>query len=256
MKTHLLSLALAGIVLAATNSYAQDAENSNPYAIFGCTPYVAGEKDYETDADKVFVIENFTANSPVARIEHSPRSGHVQLLDKHGKLLKEKLLKVGENGWLTQDRFAEKYYSISPYAFCAGNPIRYIDIKGDSINVAAIISYDTNNGTNYLQTIMNDLSSQTGLTYSVSSTGMLVCQTDSEGNAVVATDANGNQLGSATARNLMTGAIGATETAFGSIHTGYNGSGGGGGSLALNPNQIGDFITGAMHLTAEHKDLE
>lgn len=136
MKTHLLLLALAGAVLAATNSYAQDAENSNPYAIFGCTPYVAGDKDAEASAEKVFVIENFTANSPVARIEHAPRSGHVRLLDKHGKLLKEKWLKAGENGWPTQDRFAEKYYSISPYAYCAGNPIRYIDMNGDSINVA------------------------------------------------------------------------------------------------------------------------
>lgn len=38
--------------------------------------------------------------------------------------------------WPTQDRFAEKYYSTSPYAFCAGNPIRYVDINGDSIYVA------------------------------------------------------------------------------------------------------------------------
>lgn len=133
MKTHLLLLALAGAVLAATNSYAQDAENLNPYAIFGCTPYVAGDKDAGADAEKVFVIENFTANSPVARIEHAPRSGHVRLLDKHGKLLKEKWLKAGENGWPTQDRFAEKYYSISPYAYCAGNPINSIDLNGDSI---------------------------------------------------------------------------------------------------------------------------
>lgn len=32
--------------------------------------------------------------------------------------------------WLTQDPMAEKYYGISPYAFCAGNPMRYVDMDG------------------------------------------------------------------------------------------------------------------------------
>ena len=107
---------------------AQNAENPNPYAIFGRTPYVAGEKDTGAEVEQVFVIENFAKGSKVARIEHEPQTVRARLLDKHGKLLKEKLLKAGENGWLTQDRFAEKYYSISPYAFCAGNPIQYISI--------------------------------------------------------------------------------------------------------------------------------
>ena len=30
----------------------------------------------------------------------------------------------------TVDPLAEKYYSISPYAYCAGNPIKYIDVNG------------------------------------------------------------------------------------------------------------------------------
>jgi RHS repeat-associated protein len=30
----------------------------------------------------------------------------------------------------TQDPLAEKYYSINPYAYCAGNPIKYIDPDG------------------------------------------------------------------------------------------------------------------------------
>jgi RHS repeat-associated protein len=33
----------------------------------------------------------------------------------------------------TQDPLAEKYYSISPYAYCAGNPINAIDEKGKAI---------------------------------------------------------------------------------------------------------------------------
>ena len=33
------------------------------------------------------------------------------------------------------DPLAEKYYSISPYAYVANNPMRYLDLRGDSISV-------------------------------------------------------------------------------------------------------------------------
>jgi RHS repeat-associated protein len=33
----------------------------------------------------------------------------------------------------TMDPLSEKYYHISPYAYCANNPIKFIDIGGDSI---------------------------------------------------------------------------------------------------------------------------
>jgi RHS repeat-associated protein len=38
--------------------------------------------------------------------------------------------------WTTADPLAEKYYGISPYAYCAGNPMRYIDPDGCSTRVA------------------------------------------------------------------------------------------------------------------------
>ena len=37
--------------------------------------------------------------------------------------------------FLTQDRFAEKYYSMSPYQYGANSPLRNIDVNGDSIVV-------------------------------------------------------------------------------------------------------------------------
>jgi len=45
--------------------------------------------------------------------------------------------------WPTIDRYAEKYPSVSPYSYAAGNPIRYIDINGDSLWIA-------HKGNNYL----------------------------------------------------------------------------------------------------------
>ena len=38
------------------------------------------------------------------------------------------------------DRFAEKYLSISPYNYTANNPIRFVDIAGDSINLGNLYS--------------------------------------------------------------------------------------------------------------------
>ena len=37
--------------------------------------------------------------------------------------------------WTSIDPLAEKYYNVSPYAYCANNPMRFIDEHGDSIAV-------------------------------------------------------------------------------------------------------------------------
>ena len=36
--------------------------------------------------------------------------------------------------WLTPDPLSEKYYGISPYAYCAGNPVNYIDPDGKAFD--------------------------------------------------------------------------------------------------------------------------
>ncbi len=42
--------------------------------------------------------------------------------------------------WSSMDPLCEKYYDVSPYAYCAGNPVNRIDPNGDSIYI------ETNNG--------------------------------------------------------------------------------------------------------------
>lgn len=41
--------------------------------------------------------------------------------------------------WHVMDPLCEKYYNVSPYMYCAGNPVNYLDLGGDSI----LNSYDS-----------------------------------------------------------------------------------------------------------------
>lgn len=53
--------------------------------------------------------------------------------------------------FLTIDPLAEKYYSITPYTYCAGNPVRYIDPDGRQVHPA---------GEGELKMILNTLRKQ------------------------------------------------------------------------------------------------
>ncbi len=44
-------------------------------------------------------------------------------------------LDAAVGSWPTMDPLAEKYYSISPYAYCGGNPVNMIDVNGCDYNV-------------------------------------------------------------------------------------------------------------------------
>ena len=55
--------------------------------------------------------------------------------------------------WFNIDPMAEKYSSLTPYSYCAGKPISYIDFRGDSIivnNIGNIIQRIGNNTAVYL----------------------------------------------------------------------------------------------------------
>ena len=42
--------------------------------------------------------------------------------------------------WMTPDPLSEKYYGISPYAFCANNPVNFVDLDGRKLYFASGVS--------------------------------------------------------------------------------------------------------------------
>lgn len=153
------------------------------------------------------------------------------------------------NRFTTMDRFAEKYPWQSPYVHAGNNPVNFVDVGGDSVNIWYLQQWDRQNGTNIVSTLLNDLSEQTGLSYSVSSTGMLTYAKDSEGNPIIATktDAKGNtvQVGSQTARNIMMNAADHTDIIMlsGGERTGVIP---GTNNMAFNVKQLEEHINGAV----------
>jgi len=66
--------------------------------------------------------------------------------------------------WMTMDPLAEKYYHISPYAYCAGDPINLVDPDGLSIRAL---------GTNSIDIFLNMLSDEELRYISFDSNGVL-----------------------------------------------------------------------------------
>ena len=69
--------------------------------------------------------------------------------------------------FLTIDRYAEKYYMLTPYQYAANNPIKYIDVNGDSLNIAEQYREQMNQ-------ILKNIFNENVANFSYSSTGMLI----------------------------------------------------------------------------------
>ncbi|MDO6812238.1 DUF6443 domain-containing protein [Tenacibaculum soleae] len=149
------------------------------------------------------------------------------------------------------DRFAEKYKNNSPYNFTLNNPINYPEIAGDSINLKLIIRHDRNEGTNYAQQIVDDLTKVTGLMLNLDQkSGMLTYAKNEDGEAIdnghVSEDGEFT-AGSETAKKDLISAIDNKKKGYGRIQT-RSKAGRGGSLINIGPKQVEDFINGTKNM--------
>jgi RHS repeat-associated protein len=144
----------------------------------------------------------------------------------------------------TIDRFAEKYSSMSPFGYAANNPIKFIDVNGDSIDLSLALTIDKNLGTNTISKLISQLNSITGLNISVGNNGHLVYETDDSGNPVVQ-QTDGKNNGSQTARNDLVSIINDAQTVKVLIRPGGRTvTENGGTNIGIDPKQIQSFVDG------------
>ena len=69
--------------------------------------------------------------------------------------------------WMSVDPLAEKYYPVGPYIYCAGNPVRSIDINGESItdyyNLRGKLKKSVNDGKTDKYFVLKTVSNETML---------------------------------------------------------------------------------------------
>jgi RHS repeat-associated protein len=136
-----------------------------------------------TASETEVVQENsyYPFGAPIADLSWSPKSTnrygyngkeHIKEFDLDWIDLGRRIYNPLIGQFSTSDRFAEKYYSLSNYSFAAGNPIKIIDMNGDSTVLAGwnsrINSFnnDFHNGVadrvNNPALLLNDLNNMAG----------------------------------------------------------------------------------------------
>ena len=138
--------------------------------------------------------------------------------------------------WLSPDPLLDKYICNSPYVFCNGNPIAFIDMRGDSVSFSSLVKFDNKFNSNIVGKILTDLQAITGLSLKLNN-GMLEYAKDENGNPIISKEGC-----SETARNHLLSIISNTQT----IQVGLGSkSQGGGDIIRLSIKQINSFIQGA-----------
>ncbi len=155
-----------GVYDANSGMRKTDQINKSPYAIFGDSSKTLMTENERT-SNHTLEIKNTNKGERTFKLELNAQTGKIRLFDKTGNVISELLLEPEQlTRFVSVDRFAEKYYDLTPYHYGANNPILYIDINGDSISVAQ----------QYREQFMNDMQNVFGDNtnlFSFSESGML-----------------------------------------------------------------------------------
>lgn len=116
--------------ILAISSFAANAQNDNPYAIFGHKTNVI----YETKVKDFLIIPNNDPSSKTKAIAFNVDEGYILFLGTNDSILSRTKIQPDQLlRWLSVDPLAKDYPGISPYAFLANNPINAIDPDGRKI---------------------------------------------------------------------------------------------------------------------------
>lgn len=144
MKKTLLILSVLSI------SIVLHSQNGNPFKKFGYDVLVAtsSKGEFEEFHDQADVVE-------IGSVLYNTRSNEIiKVLEKD-----ETAIDISSaTAAMSIDPMCEKYYWISPYVYCANNPIKWIDLKGDSLTYhgdrdAAVNMHNTHLGGYYTTSV-------------------------------------------------------------------------------------------------------
>lgn len=104
-------------------------------SVFAQTPYdnfapEQGVKSMIELPQTQFRVANANTDGEVRYAEFDKNTLSLTLLDDSANVIKTLVLSPNEKKFLTIDPLCEKYYSISPYAYCMNNPVNAIDPDG------------------------------------------------------------------------------------------------------------------------------
>jgi hypothetical protein len=115
-------------ILCVGYAHAQD----NPYAIFGYKVKTI----LKDNPEELLNVQNTDKSSKIKSFTFDPIKKCVWLKDENGKIVGSVPVKPTDiKRFLSIDRFSEKYYQMNPYHYALNNPIKNIDINGDSVVV-------------------------------------------------------------------------------------------------------------------------
>lgn len=117
------------------------ASAQSPYAMFG-----DNSKMLDARSESVSSIYRVGIQSPNGAnfyADFDLNKGLATLYDVEGNILRQDCISENAKAMFTTiDPLCEKYYHLSPYSYCGGNPINRIDLHGDSITILDMASID------------------------------------------------------------------------------------------------------------------
>ena len=118
---------LASFLFCIINLFSQ---NANPYSIFGYESKI----EYKLPMDKLFRINNTDTASPIKAITIDFDNSLLYFLAEYDVILDTMTVNSEDILiWLSVDPLAHKYPHLSPYVYCANNPLKFIDPDGRTI---------------------------------------------------------------------------------------------------------------------------